>query len=69
MCSPEIISVFDETIISISSMTFGFPAFPTPIILPSFTPMSAFMIPSTGSIIIALVITKSAESFRNTPLA
>ena len=32
-------------------------------------PMSAFMIPSTGSIIIALVITKSAEFSRNTPLA
>ena len=69
VCSPDIISVFDETTMSISSITFGFPAFPTPRIFPSRIPMSAFMIPRVGSIIIALVITKSAESFRKTPLA
>ena len=63
------ISVFDETTMSTSSITFGFPALPTPRIFPSLIPISAFMIPSIGSIIMALVITKSAESSRKTPLA
>ena len=54
---------------SISSITFGLPALPTHKILPSFIPISAFMMPSTGSIIIAFVITKSAEFSLNTPLA
>ena len=54
---------------STSSMTFGLPAFPTPKIFPSLIPISALIIPNFGSIIIALVITKSADSSRNTPLA
>ena len=54
---------------SMSSITSGLPAFPTPRILPSLIPMSALIIPSFGSMIIALVITKSAESSRNTPVA
>jgi len=57
--SPAMISVLDEIIISTSSAIFGFPAFPTPTIFPSFTPMSALIIPKTGSKIIAFVITKT----------
>ena len=69
VCSPEIISVLDDTMISTSSITSGLPAFPTPKIFPSLIPISALIIPNLGSIIIALVITKSAEFSRNTPLA
>ena len=54
---------------SMSSITSGLPAFPTPRIFPSLIPMSALIIPSFGSMIIALVITKSAEFSRKTPLA
>ena len=67
--SPAMISVLDEIIISTSSAIFGFPAFPTPTILPSFTPMSALIIPKIGSKIIAFVITRSSESALDTPLA
>jgi len=69
VCSPAIISVFEEIIISISSMMSGLPAFPTPIIFPSLIPISALMIPKIGSITIALVITRSSDSALVTPLA
>ena len=43
VCSPEIISVLDETTMSISSITSGLPAFPTPRILPSLIPSDMTM--------------------------
>jgi hypothetical protein len=71
VCSPEITSVFDETIMFLDtpSIVLGLPALPIPKINPFFIPISALMIPSIGSIKIALVITRSRELLLFTPLA
>ena len=69
VCSPAITSVLDDTVISMPSMMWGLPAFPTPAMSPSFIPMSAFTMPSTGSMTMAFVISRSSESSLRTPLA
>ena len=69
VCSPAITSVFADIIISIPSITFGLPAFPIPAINPFLIPISALIIPRTGSMIIAFVITRSSASLLVTPFA
>ena len=44
----------------VTSITSGFPALPTPTIFPSLIPMSPLTIPSSGSMTMAFVITKSS---------
>ena len=67
-CSPEIISVFDEMIMSTSSMMCGLPDLPIFAILPSLIPISALIIPITESITMTFVMTVSTDDSGFTPL-
>ena len=71
VCSPEITSVFEETIMfsDTPSITLGFPAFPMPKINPFLIPISVFTMPNKGSINIVFVITRSREYLLFIPLA
>ena len=69
VCSPEMISVPAPMIRSgwTSSWIPGLPALPMPAIRPSLTPMSPLMTPSSGSRMIALVMTRSSIPSAETP--
>ena len=68
VCSPEMTSVPDPTIMSTPSITFGLPALPTPAIRPFLMPISALIMPRTGSMTIVFVITRSSAFLLVTPL-